>query len=79
MGKSLNTLACLYDMEGKAEEARLLHERQLTLAEKAQGKDHLDVAAILDNLATVNHVLHKDAEAEAAYKRALAIREKARA
>ena len=77
MLKSLNTLACLYDMEGKLAEARPIYERCLGLAEKLRGPQHETVAAILDNLATVDHALGKEAGAEAAYKRALAIREKA--
>ncbi len=36
VAKSLNTLACLYDMEGKTEEARLLHERQLRLRRRSR-------------------------------------------
>ena len=38
VGKSLNTLACLYDMEGKAEEARLLHGASLRLPRRPRGR-----------------------------------------
>src|SRR4051812_49120129 len=66
--KSLNTLACIYDMRGKAAEAKPLYERCLAAAEKTQGAGSPNVAAILDNLATAQHVLGQNDEAEASYK-----------
>ena len=67
--RSLNTVACLYDMDGKPKEAKPAYERCLALAEKLDGKEHPNVAAVLDNLATVEHALGEAAEAEATYKR----------
>ena len=54
--ESLNTVACLYDMDGKLKEAKPAYERCLALAEKLNGKEHASVAAVLDNLATVDHI-----------------------
>src|SRR5262249_28197310 len=73
----LNTLACLYDSQGRAADAEPYYRRSLAIEEKARGPEHPNVAALYDNLATVCHAQRKYDEAEQSYKRALATREKA--
>ena len=46
-------LAELYRRQDKYEKAELLYKRSLAIREKFLGKDHPDVAAILNNLANV--------------------------
>jgi tetratricopeptide (TPR) repeat protein len=74
---SLNTLGCILEMDGRPEDARPFFERCLALAEKIRGTtEDATVAAALNNLATVDHALGKNAQAEAEYRRELAIRKK---
>ena len=73
----LFTLAGILDAEGSAAQAAPLYKQCLKLTERQDGPDHPNVAAVLDNLAAVDHLLGEQDEAESLYKRALAIREKA--
>ncbi|WP_438035765.1 tetratricopeptide repeat protein [Sorangium sp. So ce204] len=54
-----------------------LAERALTILEKALGRDHPDVATVLNNLAELYRAKGDYATAEPLYQRALTIREKA--
>jgi tetratricopeptide (TPR) repeat protein len=47
----------------------------LSIREKVLGADHLDLAVILDDLATIYRTQFRKAEAESLYRRALAIRQ----
>ena len=58
-----------------AAEAEKLLQRALSIYEKAQGAEHLDVATALDNLAVLYHDMNDEARAETFVKRALQIRE----
>jgi tetratricopeptide (TPR) repeat protein len=74
---SLDSLASLYEAQGKWVEAEPLYQRTLAIQENLLGLDHPDVADNLNNLAIVYKAQGKYSEAESLYKRALAIREKA--
>ncbi len=50
---SLTNLAILYQTQGRYAEAEPLHRRALAIREKALGPDHPDVAASLNNLASL--------------------------
>jgi CHAT domain-containing protein/tetratricopeptide (TPR) repeat protein len=63
--------------QGKYADGISVAERALALAERLYGRDHIDVAHSLNNLATLYDVQGRHAEAEAAYRRALTISEKA--
>lgn len=54
-------------------EAEGLFERSLRIREKMQGRDHPDVAALLNNLANLYREQSRYAEAEPLYRRALRI------
>lgn len=79
---SLNNLAAIYYKENNYSEAESLYERSLAIREKTLGKEHLDVAASLYNLAEVYSKSGRSDEsgqkylAESLFKRSLAIREK---
>jgi tetratricopeptide (TPR) repeat protein len=60
---------------GRYAEAQTLHERALTIAERALGPDHLEVARSLNDLAVVHWYQGRYAEAKQFNERALAIRE----
>jgi tetratricopeptide (TPR) repeat protein len=77
LAASLNNLAVLYKIQGKAAEAEPLYQRALAINEKALGPEHPDVAVSLYNLAELYRAQGKYKEAEPLYKRALAIWEKA--
>ena len=66
----------LYE-EGKYADALMIARRSLALAEKLYGPDHQDVAASLDDTASLYDKQGRYADAEPLYKRSLAIREKA--
>jgi tetratricopeptide (TPR) repeat protein len=66
----------LYDA-GQYVKAEPLYKRALEIREKALGKDHLETATSLNNLASLYESQGKYAEAEPLHKRALEIREKA--
>ncbi len=63
--------------QGKYEEAILLVRRVLAIREKALGRNHLDVAISLNNLARLYHDRRKYEKAEPLYRRALKIHEEA--
>jgi tetratricopeptide (TPR) repeat protein len=71
---SLNSIACLLTEMGRLEEAERAGSRALTLSEKA-GED-VQFAAIVHNLGEIYRLQKRYAEAEAFYRRALAIRQK---
>ena len=52
-------------------------QRALAISEKVLGPEHQDIAASLDNLATLSYAQGRYAEAEHLYKRAIAIDERA--
>ena len=58
-------------------EAEPLYHRALAIREKAFGRDHPDVATVLNNLAALYSKQGRYADAEPLYQRSLAIREKA--
>ena len=74
---SLDSLASLYEAQGKWVEAEPLYQRTVAIQENLLGLEHPDVADNLNNLAIVYKAQGKYSEAEPLYKRALAIREKA--
>ena len=61
---SLNNLAGLYQAQGKDAEAEPLYKRALAIREKALGKDHPDVATVLENLAVLYEKIGKEDEAK---------------
>jgi len=61
---------------GRYEEAISYAKRSLEIAEKVFGKDHPEVAAVLNYLAELYRMTGRYAEAEPLYKRSLEIREK---
>ena len=63
--------------KGDHERALEVGKHALEVAEKNVGPDHLDVAALLNNLGRFHGVQRQYAEAELLLKRSLAIREKA--
>ncbi|NTV80343.1 MAG: tetratricopeptide repeat protein [Candidatus Aminicenantes bacterium] len=63
--------------KGDYERALEVGKHALEVAEKNVGPDHLDVAALLNNLGRFHGVQRQYAEAELLLKRSLAIREKA--
>ena len=77
MGTSLNSLAVLYQSQGRYAEAEPLFKRSLAIREKALGPDHPDVGTSLNNLAVLYQSQGRYADAEPLLKRSLAIAEKA--
>ncbi|MFQ5662850.1 MAG: tetratricopeptide repeat protein [Terriglobia bacterium] len=73
---SLNNLAELYRAQGKYEQAELLHQRALAIAEKALGPEHPAVATTLENYAALLRKMGRNAEAETSEAPAKAIRAK---
>jgi len=67
----------MYVAQGQYALAEPLYKRSLTIWEKALGPDHPDVAASLNNLASLYKSQGQYAQAEPLYKRSLAILEKA--
>ena len=61
-------------IQGKYAEAEPLFERALAIKEKALGTEHPDVAAVLENYASLLCKMGKDAEAEELEARASTIR-----
>ncbi|MBV6622721.1 MAG: CHAT domain-containing protein [Rivularia sp. (in: Bacteria)] len=72
----LNQQAIHLYQQGKYSEAIPLAERALAIIEKVLGKEHLNVANILNNLAQFYQKQRNYTKAEPLYLRALAIREK---
>ena len=62
---------------GKYDEARPLYEHAIEIRERALGANHLEVAQVLNNLATVYHAKGEYAKAGPLFRRALDIKEKA--
>lgn len=75
LATSCNSLALVYDDEGKSNLAEPLYRRALAIFEKVQPPDRLNVASVLNNLGEMMRVQKKFREAEDHYKRALKIRE----
>ena len=73
---SLNSLALLYNAQGKYTLAEPLLKRALAIFEKSSGPESAEVAATLNNLAMLYGRQGDDAQAESLYQRALAIDEK---
>ncbi|HEU0037307.1 MAG TPA: serine/threonine-protein kinase [Kofleriaceae bacterium] len=67
-------LGLVLDASGKLVDARAHHERALAARERTLGKDHLEVAQVLDNLGAIPLQQQRYDEAEQIYTRALAIR-----
>ena len=76
VAERLNTLAGLYDNQGRYAQAEPFFKRSLAIWEKVLGPDHPHVAISLNNLAGVFSSQGLYAQAEPLYKRSLAIREK---
>ncbi len=74
MATSLNTLAGLYDNQGRYAEAEPLYQRSLAIREKALGPEHPDVAQSLENYAALLRNTELNDEAEKLEARAKAIR-----
>ena len=62
---------------GNYAEAEALYQRALAITENALGREHLDVATVLDNLAQLRLAQGDYSDAEPLFERALSIREKA--
>ena len=73
--QALNQRADQFYQQGKYKEATELFEQEVSLALKAFGPDHPDVAAALHNLAGLYRDMGRYAEAEPLYRRSLTIRE----
>ncbi len=75
LATSCNSLALVYDDEGKTNLAEPLYRRALSIFEKVKPPDRLNVAAVLNNLGELMRGQKKFREAEDYYNRALKIRE----
>ena len=71
---ALNEQAIALQAMGREEEARVRHERALTLREKTLGPEHLLVANSRNNLGVVLGALGRHEEARSEYERALGVR-----
>ena len=76
VGRTLSSLAWLYERQGRYAEGEGLFRRALSIYEKVNGPDHPDVAAALNNLAFLLRAAGRYTDAEPLFKRALAIGEK---
>jgi CHAT domain-containing protein/tetratricopeptide (TPR) repeat protein len=74
---SLDTLAEIYDEQGRSAEAEALLNRAVGIYEKSFPAESLDLATRLSSIALSHDRRHRYAQAEKLYKRVLAIREKA--
>ena len=72
----MNTLAVLYQKQGRYGEAEPLFKRALTIREKSGDSGNSNLALALENLAIVYDDQGRYGEAEPLYRRALAMREK---
>src|SRR5438105_2798132 len=75
--RSLRSSADECRAQGKYAEAEPLYRRALVLAETVFGPDHLEVSAVLNNLAVLCKADGNYAEAEVLYQRSLAVFEQA--
>ena len=73
---SLINLALLYQDQGEYTEAEPLYQRALATRENRLGPEHLSVAPVLENYATLLSKTNREAEAERMETRAQAIRAK---
>ena len=73
---SLNSQAVLCYHEGKYEEAERLYKKSVKVAEETFGKDHLNIAAVLNNLSELYQEQKRYSEAEIVLDRAFKIIEK---
>ncbi|MCH8801766.1 MAG: tetratricopeptide repeat protein, partial [Chloroflexi bacterium] len=73
---SLNTLAMLYQVQGRYDEAEPRFRQALEIRERTLGPDHSLVALSLRNLARLYAAQNRYAEAEPPFKRVLLIMEK---
>jgi tetratricopeptide (TPR) repeat protein len=73
---SLSNLAILYYEQGKYVEAELLYKRALAISEKALGKDHPEVATVLENMAVLYEKIWKKDKAKELAERVKKIRSK---
>jgi len=76
LAASLNNLAVLYNAQGKYVEAEPLHQRALTIVEKALGPEHPNMAESLKNYADLLRKTGREDEAASMEARAEAIRAK---
>ena len=72
----LNTLAQVYQRQGRTDEAEALYKRNLAIREEALGPDDREVGGALNNLAGLYSEQGRYAEAEPMYRRSLGIFEK---
>jgi len=75
-GLYLNESAFAFHAAGQYSEAKPLFERSLAIFEKVLGKEHPDVASILNNLAGLYTIQGNYIQAKPLHERSLAIREK---
>ena len=73
---ALNSLALLYQDQGRYSDAEPLYKRSFKIYEKALGPDHPSIAVTLNNLAVLYNAQGRYSDAEPLYKRSLAIKEK---
>ena len=71
---ALDGLAVLYAAQGRYVKAEALFKRALAIWEKALGKDHPDVATVLENMAELYEEVGKEDEAKRLAERAKGIR-----
>ncbi len=67
--RNYNSLAGVYERQGKYKEAENLCEKALKIREKILGENHLDTATSYNNLAYVYFRQGKYKEAEILYKK----------
>ena len=75
--KRLDAKAEALSNKGQFDQALLVENKALALAEKTRGPNHPDVATSLDGLGMIQTQQGHYAQAEASFQRELAIREKA--
>ncbi|HEU5379207.1 MAG TPA: tetratricopeptide repeat protein [Ktedonobacteraceae bacterium] len=75
MAQSFKGLATLYVEQGQYAEAELLFQRALSIQEQTRGKQHVETADTLHDLAACQQAQGKCQQAAPLYQRALAIRE----
>ncbi len=73
VAQSVDSLANLYQHQGKYEQAEPLYKRALSISEQQLGLEHSDTAASVNNLANLYYVQGKYEQAEPLYRRGLSI------
>lgn len=76
LGRSLNTLGLVLERQGRPAEAEAVFREALPYKVKLYGDEHLEVAAVQDNLAGVVAAQGRLAEAETLHQQALKMRQK---